>query len=62
VFLELMLAAALAALLPAGLILSPAAAVLAWREAVRRERSVKMGRWLERRYAAGGDSLTWSAR
>jgi len=61
-FLELMLAAVLAALLPAALILTPAAAALAWREAARRERAVKMGRWLERRFAAGGDSLTWSSR
>ncbi len=61
-FLELMLAAGLAALAPAALGLVPPAAWLAWREAVRRERAVKMGRWLERRYAAGGDSLTWSSR
>ncbi len=61
-FLELLLAAVLTALVPAGLLLVPPAAWLAWREAVRRERAVKMGRWLERRFAAGGDSLTWSSR
>lgn len=61
-FLELMLAAAGAALVPAGLPLGLPAAWLAWRGAVRRERAVKMGRWLERRFAAGGDSLTWSPR
>lgn len=60
--LELMLAAALAALVPAVLGLFPVLAIPAWLEAARRERAVKVGRWLERRYSAAGDSLTWSSR
>ncbi len=60
--LELVLAAALAAVLPFSLILAPALAVPAWLDAARRERAVKTGRWLAWRYSAAGDSLTWSPR
>ncbi len=60
--LELVLAAALAAVLPLSLGLAPALAVPAWLDAARRERAVKTGRWLARRYSAAGDSLTWSPR
>lgn len=60
--LELFLAAALAAVLPASLVLGPALAVPAWLDAARKERAVKTGRWLAGRYSAAGDSLTWSPR
>lgn len=61
-FLELMLAAVLTAMVPAASALFAIAAAAAWSDAARRERAVKMGRWLERRFAAGGDSLTGSSR
>ncbi|MDD8024880.1 MAG: hypothetical protein PHI34_00080 [Acidobacteriota bacterium] len=60
--LELLLAAIMTALIPAAAGLLAVLAVPAWSIAARRERSLKTGLWLERRYSADGDSLTWSSR
>lgn len=59
--LEGLMTAAALALWPALAVLMVFAVPLAARAAVRRERSLKAGRWLELRFAAAGDSLSGSS-